>query len=271
MTNASAQSKQQRQTKNDTKNTMMKAAASAASTATTKPRILCLHGKFQSGAILSNKIAGARRKLERVYELDFLDAPIVLPTPILEPAADDQQQQDQPPQPQPKQLAWWVRNDDNENIDVDKAFDYVLDYINKGNKRYDALLGFSQGGTLVTSLVLSGKIPSTIQAVVTAGSPFVSEAYEIAIELAAASGDDSNSKFGYNLDMPKLHFAGETDDMVPVESTKRLCETSGNGELRVHEKGHLFPTKAVYTNYMMKFLSKHVSVPSSGEPSLSPS
>lgn len=41
------------------------------------PRILCLHGKGQSGIIFSNKIGGAKRKLQRQYELFFLDGPII--------------------------------------------------------------------------------------------------------------------------------------------------------------------------------------------------
>lgn len=46
--------------------------------------------------------------------------------------------------------------------------------------------------------------------------------------------------------------------MVAVESTQRLCDCGGRGELVVHDKGHLFPTKAVYTHQMMEFLAKHV-------------
>jgi Serine hydrolase (FSH1) len=54
------------------------AKAKGTTTTTRMKRILCLHGKFQSGAIMSNKIAGARRKLARVYQLDFLNGPILL-------------------------------------------------------------------------------------------------------------------------------------------------------------------------------------------------
>ena len=78
-------------------------ASFASSTSTTtkttndnesKPRILCLHGKFQSAAIFSNKIAGARRKLEREYDLHFIDGPIQL----------DEDNEDA--------RAWWLRLED---------------------------------------------------------------------------------------------------------------------------------------------------------------
>jgi hypothetical protein len=47
--------------------------------------------------------------------------------------------------------------------------------------------------------------------------------------------------------------------MIPVESVNQLCEVGGNGEVVVHEKGHLFPTKAVHVNYMLEFLEKSLS------------
>ena len=44
----------------------------------TKPRILCLHGKAQTAESFPKKIGGARRKLERAFDLTFLDGPIDL-------------------------------------------------------------------------------------------------------------------------------------------------------------------------------------------------
>jgi predicted esterase len=183
---------------------------------------------------MSNKIAGARRKLARVYELEFLDAPLVLET----------ETEDTDPR-----LAWWSRDDSGKHILVQDAFDYVIEKT-KG-KSYDALLGFSQGGALATALALSGVLD--VKAVVTAGSPYIEDTFEIAKQMA----DNNNSMLlERGKAIPKLHFAGETDAMVPVESTRTLCEKGGNGVLIVHEKGHLFPTKAVHTNYMLEFLAE---------------
>lgn len=195
-----------------------------------KPRILCLHGKSQSGAILSNKIAGARRKLCRVYELDFLDAPI-----LENDNNEDGQQQ---------QLAWWIRDEQGTELLVESAIDYVLK--ETSNKQYDALLGFSQGGLLATALAASGKIPG-IKAVVTAGAPYRKLVFDIAEDTTSGKA------------IPKLHFAGETDAMIPVESVNQLAQAGGNGEVIIHEKGHLFPTKAVHVNYMMEFLEKSLT------------
>lgn len=200
-------------------------------------RILCLHGGRQSGAIMSNKIAGARRKLAREYELCFLDAPIV--------------SQGSNPNQLDTQLAWWNRDEDGKHILVQEAFDYVLQQT-KGES-YDALLGFSQGGLLATALALSGIIPG-IRAVVTAGSPMVDEAFQVAMDMAI---DEATIENGKNI--PKYHFAGETDTIVPVESSRTVCQAGGSGVLVLHEKGHLFPTRAQYVNEMMEFLSKSLA------------
>ena len=187
-----------------------------------KPRILCLHGKTQSGASFSNKIGGAKRKLSRQYELIFLDGPIRL-------EEDDS-------------FAWWLRNEkDGRHLYIKEAVEYVTSFARNDDEPFDALLGFSQGGTLAT--MVAGTIPS-IQAVITAGSPYVQEAMTFC--------DDKGKS------IPKLHFAGETDAMISIDSTRELSESGGNGELQIHEKGHLFPTKAVHVNHMLDFLNKNV-------------
>lgn len=76
----------------------------AANAVATKRKILCLHGRCQSGSMMSNKIAGARKKLQRVYDLDFLDAPFEIQT-----VAANDGDEDQPPPP--RQLEWWSRDE----------------------------------------------------------------------------------------------------------------------------------------------------------------
>ena len=195
-----------------------------------KPKILCLHGKYQSGAILRNKISGARRKLEREYELHFIDGPILLDNE--EDDGDDV-------------FSWWNRSKDGKHTLVREAFEYVTEQTK--TEQYDAIIGFSQGGTLATSLAVSGVLPS-IRVCITAGSPYIPEAFEIATELSKTSTRNG-------LDIPKLHMAGETDEMVPVDSTSELCENGGNGQLIVHDQGHLFPTRSARVREILDFLA----------------
>jgi Serine hydrolase (FSH1) len=226
-------------------------------------RILCLHGKSQSGAILSNKIAGARKKLQRVYELDFLDGPVLLtPPPPTSSTIDGGSERDSSSSSSgeasaydavpPAQYAWWLRDDaTGKHVGVRDAFEYVIDRAQ--GKSYDAILGFSQGGLLGTALALSGALP-TVRAVVTAGSPYVEEPFLVARDVAAALTGPGCPSTESGRRIPKLHFAGATDAMISVASTGTLCEEGGNGRMVVHEKGHLFPTKAAYVNEILDFL-----------------
>ena len=232
-----------------------------------KPRILCLHGKAQTAESFSKKIGGARRKLERAFDLTFLDGPINL---------DEIEQQTYTSSGEAAPImntgrAWFLREliedngSNNSNTSTDNsgdpyryikltdAIEYVANYAND-NGPYDALMGFSQGGTLATALATSGAVP--VRAVLTAGAPHIEEAFVAASAFARRGGtnstDDVDTDIG--LTIPKLHLAGETDAMISTDSTSRLAERGGNGEMIVHEKGHLFPTRAVHVDRMVEFL-----------------
>eukprot|EP00970_Alexandrium_tamarense_P017978 scaffold13000_cov193-Alexandrium_tamarense.AAC.12 len=185
----------------------------------------------------NTQIAGARRKLSRGYDLHFLDGPIVL---------EDECANDDDMSLAPR--SWWLRSDDGKHTLVDEALDYVIQHTDTDS--YDAILGFSQGGTLATALSLSGAFPN-IRAVITAGAPYIPEAFEVAASYS--SNLDNPNKVGY--DTPKLHLVGETDALVAVESTRQLCEHGGNGSLIVHDQGHLFPTRSARVQEILDFLT----------------
>lgn len=219
-----------------------------------KPRILCLHGKFQSGYIFSNKIAGARRKIEREYELHFLDGPILLETNS--DKEDDGYDNDTAVVPDERLAprSWWLRSEDGKHTLVREAFDYIMQRTEID--QYDALIGFSQGGTLATALALSGLFPN-LRAVCTAGAPYITEAFEVASELC---NSNSAPTLTNGLDIPKLHLAGERDDLVAVASTRELCQRGGNGTLILHDQGHLFPTRSARVKELLDFLGAALSV-----------
>lgn len=205
-----------------------------------KPRILCLHGKFQSGTTFSNKIGGARRKIAREYELDFLDGPILLEE------GDNGGDLSLAPR------SWWLKSDDDgKHTLIHEALEYVVQQTEAD--AYDAVIGFSQGGTLATALALSGALPN-VRAVVTAGAPFIAEAFDAALELSSSTSLSVNG-----FDIPKLHLAGETDALVAVQSTSELCDKGGNGKLIVHDQGHLFPTRSARVREMLDFLGLALS------------
>jgi len=212
--------------------------------AMTKPRILALHGKTQTAESFSKKIGGARRKLAREFDLTFLDGPIDLEEVAVPP-----------PGTGASGKAWFLREPlegkpgEFRYLQLAEAMKYVTDYASM-NGPFDGLMGFSQGGTLAAALAASGAIP--VRAVITAGAPHIEEAFVAASEWTATSGDAKERNVG--LTIPKLHLAGETDAIISVESTDELCRRAGSGEKIIHEKGHLFPTKAVYVDQMVEFL-----------------
>ena len=216
-------------------------AVNALSSAMTKPRVLALHGKAQTAESFSKKIGGARRKLAREFDLTFLDGPI-----DLEEAAANTGK------------AWFLREPlegkpgEFRYLKLAEAMKYVTDYASM-NGPFDGLMGFSQGGTLAAALATSGAIPG-VRAVLTAGAPHIEEVFVAASEWTATSGDAKERDAG--LIIPKLHFAGETDAIISVESTDDLCRRAGSGEMITHDKGHLFPTRAAYVDRMVEFLKE---------------
>lgn len=214
-----------------------------------KPRILCLHGKFQSASTFSNKIGGARRKIAKHYDLHFVDGPILLPKDHND-NDEDISCDDLSMVPR----AWWLRSEDGKHTLVRDAFEYITTQTE--TESYDAIIGFSQGGTLATALALSGSFPN-VRAVLTAGAPFIPEVFETASELARSNDNDWSIEKG--LEIPKMHLAGETDTMVSVEWTTPLCEKGGNGKLIVHEQGHLFPTRSARVKEMLDFLDEFLN------------
>lgn len=225
---------------------------------TTKPRILCLHGLSQSGAIFSNKIGGARRKLTRQFELDFLDGPVSLQVEGRSVNEDDVQAPGGGSGGGGSYYGWWTRNEHGQHVGVEATFEYIRQYI-LTQQDYDAVLGFSQGGLLATALALSGDMPS-LKAVVTAGAPHVDDALDVALARGTQRQEENGG--GWTVEtgkaIPKLHFAGETDAIIPVDRVERLSSEGGNGTVLLHEKGHLFPTKAAQVNAMMEFLEQHL-------------
>mmetsp|Transcript_27312 Transcript_27312/g.54648 ORF Transcript_27312/g.54648 Transcript_27312/m.54648 type:complete len:210 (-) Transcript_27312:194-823(-) len=203
--------------------------------APTRPRILCLHGAYQTAEKFSQKIGGARRKLTRKYDLDFLDGPVVVPAYGDVDGNGDGGR------------SWWFLDPDTgENTLIPEALQYVMDY-NSGT-RYDAILAFSQGGTLAAALAAGGLAERRgVKAIVTAGAPYVPRVLEV------AGGRNNRMR-----PIPMLHLSGENDILVPMKSTKALCDAWG-GKLLIHEQGHLFPTRSAVIKTVMDFLEENLS------------
>jgi hypothetical protein len=235
-----------------------------ASLTSCKPRILCLHGYYQNASIFSNKIAGARRKIEREYDLHFLDGPILLPPLEIGDTAVDEFGTEEPTSllSSLPPRGWWCKSETGDYSHIHEAFEYIAKHVKEECVQYDAIIGFSQGGTLATALAVSGILGPNLRAVVTAGSPYNQQVFQIALELQSTSPNDVVNGFD---NVPKLHFAGSTDALVSMESTSELCRSGGSGKLIVHDQGHLFPTRSARVKEVLDFLDVALSCRNSGQ------
>jgi Serine hydrolase (FSH1) len=77
-------------------------------------------------------------------------------------------------------------------VGVSEGLDFVVQHIHQQPHPYEALLGFSQGGVVATAVACSGRVPGS-QAVVTAGSPLIEEAFRVLQEIHATEALDSFS------------------------------------------------------------------------------
>ncbi|KAL3799587.1 hypothetical protein HJC23_008714 [Cyclotella cryptica] len=183
----------------------------------------------------NQKSGSTPKKSRREYELQFLDGPIVLPQEQdgdNGEAAGNESSTGECTDDENTPRSWWLRSPDEKS--------HIL------------------GGTLATALALSGAFPN-LRCVVTAGAPFVAEAFQEAALLTKECGQaHSDSLFDLGLRIPKFHMAGETDALVAVESTRQLSENGGNGTFVMHDQGHLFPTRSLRVQEVLDFLSKHI-------------
>ncbi|KAL4898872.1 serine hydrolase FSH [Aspergillus multicolor] len=104
------------------------------------PKILCLHGHGTSAHIFKSQTAAFRRTLPPSYTFDFISAPF--PSP---PAAGISAIY-----PDAPTYTWYRETTPSGLCDAHR---HILDYIAK-NGPYDVIMGFSQGCSLIGSLLL---------------------------------------------------------------------------------------------------------------------
>ncbi|KAK3318563.1 serine hydrolase FSH [Apodospora peruviana] len=102
-------------------------------------RILGLHGQGTSAFILKSQTVALRSKLPESYSFDFVDAPWdCAPAPGIKVVFDS------------GHYAWWPRQTINS---IRGSHKWLIDYIDEHGP-YDAVVGFSQGCSLVGSFLL---------------------------------------------------------------------------------------------------------------------
>ncbi|KAL2023971.1 hypothetical protein VTK56DRAFT_206 [Thermocarpiscus australiensis] len=102
-------------------------------------RVLCLHGQGTSAYIFKSQTAALRSKLSSKFTFDFVDAPFhCAPAPGIKVLFDT------------GHYTWWPKPTINA---IRGAHKWVADYMDEHGP-YDAVMGFSQGCSLVSSFLL---------------------------------------------------------------------------------------------------------------------
>lgn len=201
-----------------------------AEVAVSKPaKVLCLHGFGQSAAVLKQRMASFRGKLSKSkFEFVYLNAPHELP-PRKEQKDDEE-----------GAFAWYYYSDENKgDVEWDKVFnkhsikdlkglDSSVSLINDAlqNNHSDAsyIIGFSQGGAVLSVMTELGFIPEHIKLI------FVSAFFPgLESELSA--------KFAHS----SQHVYGEADVIIPAAQSKALASHFTGAVEVVHNAGHVFP------------------------------
>lgn len=118
------------------------------------PKLLCLPGYLQNGAVLAEKSSGLRKALTKKlgYQMDYMDPPFVIPNKELLPFplaadADEASERWQGIVDKNFNRCWWLANNPGEHEGFEQSLNHVVDYI-RTNGPYDGVVGFSQGAAM---------------------------------------------------------------------------------------------------------------------------
>ncbi|XP_064480897.1 esterase OVCA2-like isoform X2 [Ornithodoros turicata] len=214
-------------------------------------QVLCLHGYGQNAKVFASKIGAFRKATKSLLDLEFIDAPNVLP-----PRCENGIQEGD-------RCAWWYSMSDDtvtclelshKSIVFERSINAIREaWISHGP--FDGILGFSQGATMVTFVLFLqalGKIQSNFRfAVMIAGGESRSLYWDVVCEPSLVT-------------IPTLHIIGENDSIVPKEVSCGALQHFSSPSVLFHPGGHYIPgsgpCKLEYRNFFKEQLrQKHHS------------
>lgn len=195
-------------------------------------KILCLHGKSQNKEIFRTKLGSIPRKLKKLATLKILNAPFRL---------------DENPDDDVKDAYTWFHKDSKNNIDISSINQSIL-YLQsewEENGPYDGIIAFSMGGTMASIMC---------------NKEFIDYFFNLKFLICIGSPDipDSYGNIQISNHINSLHFGGEKDLNVDIESSKRLSNHFTSPRFISHEFGHCIPMKSQYINEIVKFVEENL-------------
>jgi pimeloyl-ACP methyl ester carboxylesterase len=185
-------------------------------------RVLVLHGRLQSAALLHGRLAPLQRRLAGTAELVFTDAPCCVPGG--------------------ETREWWPGDSCGGGVEAAVACAAAA-WASHGP--FDALLGFSQGAAVAYLCCARG------------GAAFAGlRGVVLASGYAPEPGDAGGDEAGRLLALPSLHLLSEDDASVPAAASRRLAQRFASPALHVHTAGHCVPQRAADLQAVVAFLER---------------
>jgi predicted esterase len=216
-------------------------------------RILVLHGYTQSAHTFSKRL-GALRKQSSDLEFVFVDGPTVLVpadlnrfgvVPDAEPDINNAVEY----------RAWWKWNEERvKAVGIEETLQMLRDVLHQ--RKFDGVLGFSQGAALAGILTALLERPHLYPPFLVDGKP-PHPPFEFCIAVAGFRLADplADTIFSEPFNTKTLHVLGRNDIMVPMERAKHLLEISANKRLEEHDGGKFKPIASVPLVSCPKYIS----------------
>ncbi|KPI90151.1 hypothetical protein ABL78_0796 [Leptomonas seymouri] len=196
-------------------------------------RVLCLHGARQTKEIFQNQLSRLQDDLVDVAELEFLDAPHVLP---LITAEDDTPTRS------------WCSADGRDDYSAGDALVLkAMQPAGPGTKlAFSVMLGFSQGALMIYRfLKLHGEdvaVQEQLRGVVVAGAPDPRRVFGPDRKGCDALFDGPDASKTFFSPLPCLHIIGKRDSIVPPDESAAFAQVcSDASRVLYHEHAHSFP------------------------------
>ncbi|XP_071481343.1 esterase OVCA2-like [Diadema antillarum] len=203
-------------------------------------QILCIHGYRQTGQTFREKTGSLRKILKKHAQFVYIDAPN-----IVKSGKEDGSQSGE-------ERGWWFSDKEggflaSQHTSVNPGYEESLDTIATALREqgpFDGILAFSQGAALL-ALICGLREQGD--------SRFI---FNFAILVAGfrslSSGHDSC--FTQKVTCPTLHVFGNTDQVIPKESSEDMLQYFVDPTIINHNGGHYVPATSAEKKVYLSFL-----------------
>lgn len=215
--------------------------------------ILCIHGFRSNGDLLKKSVNSLVKKFSKHnINFDFVTSPI----PFIDIDNDNGTGTENSDGECYKQ--WWTTSkkrlfDEQKYDTIYESIRYIYDMYSK--KKYDGILGYSQGSVLVQVILYLQQFPMLF------GEKYGDIIFNFKFGILGStfniSDDELSELYKYRLDVPILNLYGSEDTLVPYnisESFSNKCNKIMNYK---HHGKHYIPTTKESFEIMKNFINKN--------------